>query len=349
MAQQFYQKGKFYTLPIIEIRNEGTNSFFIVDANGREYAIKMFDFQKTDSDVSQLKELPCMVKDVHGDNIVFVQNFAQMFGNRYVAGNTYQFIVNKEANNADNDFRYYDVRDKNGLPFRLKCDKDTYLIPNQKISCLLSRPSQNKLIISLVEEDKQSATHCVTPETLLEEAGVEEPMRCYIIERFHTHDGFAEARQFLNDNNAAWIIKAVMAVNNAERWTGMRDANKLRLLNSYRRVCAYLLEDTDYLLQFSESERDNYQEWVAERVAVADTYIECLQLMKENRCSDEIDAILGKIRRSGFILHPHRRMQLMIAIFSMQPQLLDDKFDSILNLVAECAKNWKQLSYPEKR
>ena len=55
MAQQFYQKGKFYTLPIIEIRNEGTNSFFIVDANGREYAIKMFDFQKTDSDVSQLK------------------------------------------------------------------------------------------------------------------------------------------------------------------------------------------------------------------------------------------------------------------------------------------------------
>ena len=54
MAQQFYQKGKFYTLPIIEIRNEGTNSFFIVDANGREYAIKMFDFQKTDSDVNQL-------------------------------------------------------------------------------------------------------------------------------------------------------------------------------------------------------------------------------------------------------------------------------------------------------
>lgn len=345
MAQQFYQKGKFYTLPIIEIRNEGTNSFFIVDANGREYAIKMFDFQKTDSDVSQLKELPCMVKDVHGDNIVFVQNFAQMFGNRYVAGNTYQFVVNKEANNANNDFRYYDVRDKNGLPFRLKCDKDTYLIPNQKISCLLSRPSLNKLILSLVEEDKQSATQCVTPETLLEEAGVEEPMRCYIIERFHTHDGFAEARQFLNDNNAAWIIKTVMAVSNAERWTGMRDANKLRLLNSYRRVCAYLLEDTDYLLQFSESERDNYQEWVAERVAVADTYIECLQLMKENRCSDEIDAILGKIRRSGFILHPHRRMQLMIAIFSMQPQLLDDKFDSILNLVAECAKNWKQQSF----
>ena len=85
-----------------------------------------------------------MVKDVHGDNIVFVQNFAQMFGNRYVAGNTYQFVVNKEANNADNDFRYYDVRDKNGLPFRLKCDKDTYLIPNQKdkLFALMAKPEQ---------------------------------------------------------------------------------------------------------------------------------------------------------------------------------------------------------------
>ena len=116
MATTLFQKGKFYTLPIKAIRNEGKNSFFIVSANDKEYAIRMFAFQSKDPATQEMHELPCMVKDMHGDNIIFVQNFAQMFSNRYVAGNKYTFIVNKEAYNPVQEFRYYDVRDEDGVP-----------------------------------------------------------------------------------------------------------------------------------------------------------------------------------------------------------------------------------------
>ena len=36
MTVQTFQKGKFYTLPIKDFREEGNNTFFIVDANNRE-------------------------------------------------------------------------------------------------------------------------------------------------------------------------------------------------------------------------------------------------------------------------------------------------------------------------
>ena len=181
MTNNVFQKGKFYTLPIKDFREEGNNAFFIVNANEREYAIRMFDFQKQDPSVLKMTELPCMVKDIHGDSIVFVQNFAQMFGERYVTGKTYPFIVNKEAYNPQTEFRYYDIRDNNGVPFRLKCDKETFLVPNQKIRCVVSRPSQNKMILILENTKKDDIVNCISPEELLNKSGIEERCRRFLL------------------------------------------------------------------------------------------------------------------------------------------------------------------------
>ena len=345
MITTLFQKGKFYTLPIKDIRDEGKNSFFIVDANDKEYAIRMFDFQRKDSFTLEQKELPCMVKDIHGDNIIFVQNFAQMFSNRYVAGNKYTFIVNKEAYNPATEFRYYDVRDEDGVPFKLKCKRETILVPNQKIKCVISRPNINKITLTLDEEKNTIVTTNISPEELLEKAGIERGLARYILSCFYTNEGFKEANIYYQQNNAKWIIKAITAIDGVEKWSNLTNENKERIIACYNKVCLYLLEDSDYLLQFSESECENYQEWIADRVSMTETYQESLSLMKDNRCGDEIDNIISKIRKSGYIYHPHKRMRLLISLFSLQPQLLEEKIDNILDLVAECAKEWKQPSF----
>ena len=329
MTVQTFQKGKFYTLPIKDFREEGNNTFFIVDANNREYAIRMFDFQKSDKSVFEMKELPCMVKDIHGDSIVFVQNFAQMFCERYISGKTYPFIVNKEAYNPDTEFRYYDVRDYNGVPFRLKCEKDTYLVPNQRIRCVVSRPTQNKMILILENTKKDNIVNCISPEELLKKSGIEERCQRFLLNSFATNPGFEEARLYYKQGNPEWVIKAITAVVGVEQWPNLSFTNKELLLSCYHWICLYLLEDSDYLHQFTESDRDNYQTWIADRVSMSETYLECLALMSKNGCSEEIDLILGKIRNSGYIYHPHRRMRLLIAMFSLQPELLEEKIDVI--------------------
>lgn len=347
MTHNPFQKGKFYTLPIVDIRKQGVDSFFIIKANDREYAIRMFDFQRDDTSLCIGCDLPCMVKDVHGDVIVFVQNFAQVFKDRYLAGQKYQFIVCNEAYNPDTDNIYYDIRDKDGVPFRLKCSRDTYLIPNQKISCLVSRPSQNKMVLTLDTDRNDTVAKCVTPEELLDSVDVAPAVKHYVLSAFNENEGFDEARQYLDHDNAVWVVKAVMAVEGVEKWPHMSERSERKLLDCYHSVCMYLLEDTDYLLQFGESERENFQEWIADRVAMAETYKECLALKGSGRCAEETDAILAKIGNSGYIFRPHQRMRLLIAIFSMQPELLEEEIDSILNLVDKCAKNWKQPSFTD--
>ena len=347
MTVHTFQKGKFYTLPIKDFREEGNNTFFIVDANNREYAIRMFDFQKSDKSVFEMKELPCMVKDIHGDSIVFVQNFAQMFCERYISGKTYPFIVNKEAYNPDTEFRYYDVRDYNGVPFRLKCEKDTYLVPNQRIRCVVSRPTQNKMILILENTKKDNIVNCISPEELLKKSGIEERCQRFLLNSFATNPGFEEARLYYKQGNPEWVIKAITAVVGVEQWPNLSFTNKELLLSCYHWICLYLLEDSDYLHQFTESDRDNYQTWIADRVSMSETYLECLALMSKNGCSEEIDLILGKIRNSGYIYHPHRRMRLLIAMFSLQPELLEEKIDVILDLLGERAKDWKVASFTD--
>ncbi len=345
MTTTLFQKGKFYTLPIKAIRNEGKNSFFIVSANDKEYAIRMFAFQSKDPATQEMHELPCMVKDMHGDNIIFVQNFAQMFSNRYVAGNKYTFIVNKEAYNPVQEFRYYDVRDEDGVPFKLKCKRETILVPNQKIKCTISRPNLNKIVLSLDEKKNDIVTKNISPEELLEQVGIERGIIRYILNSFNTHEGFKEAKLYYQQGNAKWIIKAVTAISGVEKWPHLSNKSKEKLISCYNKVCLFLLEDSDYLLQFNDSECENYQEWIADKVSMTETYQESLSLMKADKCSDEIDNIISKIKRSGYIYHPHRRMRLLISLFSLQPQLLEEKIDSILDLVAECAKDWKQPSF----
>ena len=347
MATEQFQKGKFYTLPLSDIRNEGNNSFFIVMANGREYAIKMFDFQRNDISLRAMKSLPCMVKDVHGDSVVFVQNFAKMFGDRYADGELYPFVVMRTAYNPDTRHRYYDIRDNYGVPFRLKCSRSTILVPNQKIRCSVSRPTPDKMVLELEDTVCPTETHSISPADLLAAIGVEPSLRRYVLGSFWHNEGFGEARRYCADGDALWVVKAVMAVSGVEKWPAMTNRSKRRLLDCYRRVCMYLLEDTDYLLQFGESERGNYQEWIADRVSMADIYTQCIELEERGKTGEEVDAILGKIKNSGYIYHPHRRMRLLIAIFSMQPQLLDERIDEILNIVGDCAKNWKQPSFTD--
>ncbi len=347
IREELFQKGKFYTLPIKNLRSEGNNTFFIVEANNKEYAIRMFDFQKTDEQVLKMKELPCMVKDIHGDNIVFVQNFAQMFSDRYINGKTYPFIVNKESYNPSTEFRYYDVRDLNGVPFKLKCPKDTYLVQNQKIQCSVLRREPNKIVLILNNTLKEKAKNCISPEDLLKNSGVDEKCQRFILNSFELNPGFQEARIYCQQGDPEWAIKAVMAVVGVELWPNLSNKNKERLLECYNKVCLYLLEDSDYLHQFDDSDREDYQAWIAEKVSLTETYRECLTLINNGQCSDKIDLILRKIHNSGYIYDPQRRMHLLIALFSLQPQLLEEKIDTILDLLGENAKNWKGQSFTD--
>lgn len=335
-----YQKGKFYSLPILNIVEDDGNAYFQVKANDREYLIRMFDFQKKDPEVRRLTELPSMVKDIHGDNIVFVQNFARMFGKDYNEGEPYPFIVqNQGMTQVDGQF-FYNVRDSRGVIFKLTTPPGVFLMAQQKIYCKVRKISPDRLSLEYCYESKAPQSRCITPTELLARSGTRHDIRRKIEYIFRKDPIFSEARELLADNDNQWIIKAMLAV--PDYWTSdsMRSSEIQSLVGEYIRLCLFLLEESKLLLSFPESERENYQDWIAKKIQNAEIFSEVLEMVETDRLQQEIDSILHKIRNSGFIYRPEHKIAILIAIFSIRPTLLEERIDAILDIIEDT--NWSR-------
>ena len=57
------QQGEFYDLPIISILDEPEGSYYIVQSEGQDYKVKMYNFQRNDIEQRQRKILPCHVRE----------------------------------------------------------------------------------------------------------------------------------------------------------------------------------------------------------------------------------------------------------------------------------------------
>lgn len=106
----------------------------------------------------------------------------------------------------------------------------------------------------------------------MKNADVPDYLTRYIIHSFLTNKGFEEARLLYQQQNPQWIVKAVMAIDGVKLWSHLNNNHKELLLECYNHICLYLLEDSDYLLQFGESECENYQEWISGKVSMVETY-----------------------------------------------------------------------------
>ena len=72
MSETRFKKDEIYLLPVKEIRTENTRSFYIVEADGMEYAIPLFAFQKNDPTPEQLSSLELVHWDTRGSLVSMV-------------------------------------------------------------------------------------------------------------------------------------------------------------------------------------------------------------------------------------------------------------------------------------
>lgn len=346
MEQKFYQKGKFYSLPIVDKIKEGNKTFFIVSANGHKYPIRMFDFQKDDPEINALTELPCMVKECFGDHIVFVQNFAVMFDHLFEEDESYAFQVVRGLPVGPDGKRYYDVRDSHGVPFRIKTERDIILRPQQKINCRVRKPSRNKLSLEYEAGRPQTNIECKTPDDFLMESDIDPVIGRLFKRVLSSSEYFAEAREYLSRGDAEWIIKAITALPGVDKWNGKDDFDKgnfristiLYILDEFKKLSLYILEESLFLWSFTDSEREFFQERIAEKLEDCECWTNCLNLINRNIEGEEVKSILAKIEKTGYLFRPQQKMVLLIAIFSLKPELLEDNIDNILAIVDKYIK-----------
>ncbi|OUP09630.1 hypothetical protein B5F34_06140 [Mediterranea sp. An20] len=340
MSETRFKKDEIYLLPVKEIRTENTRSFYIVEADGMEYAIPLFAFQKNDPTPEQLS---CLVKDVHDDMPVFTQDFAPIISRFYEEAKVYPFWVRNDFTQIPNG--YYEVADWNGLFFRLQYYGRAKLSIRQRIECRVRSIRGNKLCLELVTKDAASGRSLplLLLEDILEAVGASRSIIVWLKKLFVRAKVFKEANEAFMNDNEEWIIIAIESLSKSmDVWVGPGHRRNRLYLELFKSICIYLLEDSDTLAQCAAPERSAYQAMLSAALENADIYLDSVRLIDNHEHIPCIDSYLRKMQQSGYLYHPERKLRKLMCIFNLQPDIVEEKMQVIFDTILKGNKeNWK--------
>lgn len=126
-----FEKGNKYMFKVRGKRQSGATTYFLIDANGAEYTVKAYEFQKK----KMPDEIYCLCKGVseHGKP-AFMQDIATLLARLYKVGDVGDFRVKSQPGNRG----YYEVVDENDFCFRLVNYGDEKFYNNQMVRCRIT-------------------------------------------------------------------------------------------------------------------------------------------------------------------------------------------------------------------
>ena len=318
------------------LRREDRNklSLYIVEHDGKEYAIKLFDFQKTDP---LPEELNCFVKDIQ-DGITFTQDFSPLYERFYNEGEVYAFTVKSDCTHLPDG--YYEVRDRNGFVFRLIEYGKERLFEHQEIRCRVKKLNGNKLRLELITDKEENYLPFYTIEEI----------SAYCNER-HGHVKFIvthmpmleEAMNEYDKQNPRWILTALrILTDNMNLWVKHKSGRANRFISLYKNASLFLLEGSDYLAKMNEEERKYYQDLISSYVQRAVVFITAEDEIAKGTADSYIDDLIKRLSTSGYLYHPGKRLEILNSIFQLKPGMMDSKMSLIFDVILNGdRKNWK--------
>lgn len=333
------KKGSMLRLPVKEIRTENKRSYYIVNFGEKEYAISMFEFQKADP---KPELLTCVVKEMNGTSPVFIQDLSPLYSRFYIEGNTYSFWVKRDCTGLANG--YYELADWNGFYFKLQRYGDARLYEGQRIQCVVKMLNANRLCLELVQKKaSQRNFPLFTADEVLPTIGVPDTIIRWAKRKFVKSPFFRESREAFLNNDEGWALVAIREMDESiNQWIKPGNKRNGLLLDLFHRICLYLLEDSDYLGNCPEQERKKHQKMLSGATQNAEIYMEALDLIERGEHIREIDILLTKMKKSGYLFQPDRRLRVLMCIFSLEQGLTEQKMQLVFDIILNGNKdNWK--------
>ncbi len=322
-----------YLLPVTEIIEEGRNQYYIVEHEGIDYRIKLFDFQRN---APRPNELKCLARADQNDEIYLVQDYSQFIQQFYEIGLTYPFrVVSVHTNQA---IPYYQVRDSRGLLFRLAHSGSPYLEAHDMVRCRVENINAHRLRLRLVTDVNTPRLRFFDFDELCTATG--RPHLWRLLKDLMEHDpAWSQVRECYAARQGEWILRALDFIDrNLEDSPHRRSVTLLQLIVD---LGLYLLEGSDFLIALYEDERAKHQQRLEKTVARYQILLKALSLLEDERDEEFINSVLVKIRQSGYLYNPGENLDLVMAIFTLRPETLDLKMTDILDIIRNGSQsNW---------
>lgn len=325
-----WEKYAIYDLPVKEVRADKGRLFYMVEAEGREYSVKQFDFQRGETIP---KIISCMVKDIVRGVPQFVQNLEPLVKRLYQEGKTYPFQVRRILSDITDD--YYEVGDSYGLCFRLQVRTRVKLEVRQQITCQVRRIKNGRVYLSLVaSEVKNGEVSFLVLEEILEAVRASAIVAGWLRRCIMRLSAFAEVKEaFLNaDNSWIWMLVRLLDAN-LEKWAGQDGKRRELLLDLFRDVCLYLLEDSDSLKKEEEEVRTEHVDLLSRIIRRVEGCQEAVELIASGKHVDYAAVLFGKLGKSGYLYDAENKLYVLMNLFRMEPSLMEQKIEVLLDVI----------------
>lgn len=345
MTNLAFKKNGIYDLPVKTVRVKDNKSYYIVETAGKEYAIRQFKYQRKEP-IPEV--LSCLLKDIDGDYLFFTQNIIPSLQKFYKEGETYTFWVRRDLN--DTLEGYYEVADWNGLFFRLLVGKKAKLNIYQQIKCKTKWLKGSRLLLKLVKDTEKefetSQAYALLEETL--KATSASPAIARWLKMYFLKSAlFLKARMALKNNEIRWPITAVYLLDShLPEWFRQAGKRNDLLLENYREICLYLLENSDFLKRCGENARTPYAQTLSNAVQNIDELREAQLLADTGKHVSYIDDFFVKIKKSGYIYQLESRLHVLLHLFRFDPDIWKQNVQRLFDtLLEDETKRWTSEPY----
>ena len=328
--------GQCYAFPVKEVRKEYARNLYIVEVEGREYAINMYPCQLKDPMPSTLS---CLVQEIREGIPQLVQDIAPLLARYYEVGQDYPFTVSSDRTDQPNG--HYVVADSYGFQFWLFTK--TRLRIRQAITCRVIDRQANHLKLELQEEKENAERLRCYSWSDLEPYGVTQELKEQIENCYKEDPTYQEIVTLYDRGEGTWLVQLIGLVDStASRWLTPDLAQDQHYLTQLRTLCLALLEESDYLSHCSDQERVQYQEQLSITVGRADTYLEAIGLIQQAQHTAYIANLLNKLRSAGYLYNPDRHLRLLMSLFTLDKTLLNTQMTEFFDIIIQGqSKHWQ--------
>ena len=314
--------------------------FFRIKIPGHgEYKLRKIKFQQGQP---LPKTLKCRIKHIDNSGApVPILNIPQYVNDfyhaRYVSGMDFPFVVTAKARRPSEPTM---LEDDYGIKYKLYTS-DKMLEVGQQIRCRFAKLSSKVFML------KRSDSELRLPDINIDDIyGLIAPcgaLRAFVRRNSEDMDAFADAKAEYMLKNPRWIMTALTAVDsNLSEWfitinPERHHAALKALLEGYRAVLLYLLEDSRFLRNLSAVNRRAMQNKLTEYADAIEPYMTSLRIIRDKGQETFIERLMSKLRESGYIYHPARQFSTLMHIFRLSPELVTKYLGQIFDIIME----WK--------
>ncbi len=324
------------TFKVKGLKKDFNKWYYIVDYEGVERLVKLFDYQK---EKETPEELQCIIKIGSDGSEIILQDLVPIIASRYIVGQRYKMKVKSGTERIGQ----YDVVSPEGLIFHLLNPKRKKYEDRQDIYAEVLDVNGIKVNLVEVEDEKEnrepqnsegSLTTIDSIYATAEASGIDTRILRLFKAKFSQRAEFAAVRKLMESGTIDWFADALNVTREtiSEWLMPLSATHRIEVLKALQAVCVNIMERSNLLTQDNES--TNLAKWeLSETIHTVEDYMTALEKIRDGNIESYAADICTSLLRTGCLFEPWRRLSVLCAGMTMKRELLKTCGTELLDVV----------------